>query len=127
MGLINENGQRINEEDLQFVQQLMRDSLSAHIYRLHEMKKNSVYEDESNNAFYDPIIAAYQKALDGIDKTCLDAFSSNDDISVDDFMRGTLDGIADKVAPTIDKDSECFTDFMLFGNTGFGALAYNKL
>ena len=129
MGLLNENNQRISEEDFQLVQQMLRETITSQIELLQRTKTQGAdfYGDEPANSFYDPIISEYTKALNNLDKDCRDAFSKGEDIKVTEFMRKTLNDVAERVAPSLDKDSVCLTDFIMHCNSGFGCVAFDKL
>ena len=126
MPIINENGQKINGEELKVVEEMLSGSLDSQIARLKELRDRAKQKDKAEK-FYNPLIEEYEKARANLHKNIQKSQDSRQNTTVWDFMTGYSDDIAKKAAPKVDKDSSFFIEFSAFVGTGLGNPAYLEL
>ncbi|MBQ9566596.1 MAG: hypothetical protein IJR31_00820, partial [Lachnospiraceae bacterium] len=123
MSLVNENGWKISNEELEVIEEMLSGSIDSHIARMNELIARS-RDKEDAERFYRPIIAEYEKAQKDLRKRCREVYSSGETVGVSGFMTGYLDDIAKRVVPKVDQSSNAYRDFAVFTATGFGNPEY---
>ena len=123
MSLVNENGWKISNEELEVIEEMLSGSIDSHIARMNKLIERS-RDKEDAERFYRPIIAEYEKAQKDLRKRCREVYSSGEAVGVSGFMTGYLDDIAKRVVPKVDQSSEAYRDFAVFTATGFGNPEY---
>ncbi len=78
--LVNARGERISDNDLSLLGEMLSGSIEGHIQDLEKRRKG-------NPAFVNPIIEVFRKMLEGLFKLIQDAMESDKQISVTDFVQ----------------------------------------
>ena len=102
MPIINENGQKINGEELKVVEEMLSGSLDSQIARLKELRDRAKQKDKAEK-FYNPLIEEYEKARANLHKNIQKSQDSRQNTTVWDFMTGYSDDIAKKAHAQIEK------------------------
>ena len=93
MPIIDQNGKRIKEEDIGFLNEMLKGSLENHIYHLTEWQKTAASRAE-DPAFYDRILQHFQNGLEQLPEKINAANGGNRKIRVPDLIKEVYSGIS---------------------------------
>ena len=93
MPIIDQNGKRIKEEDIGFLNEMLKGSLENHIYHLTEWQKTAASRAE-DPAFYDRILQHFRNGVDQLPEKINAAKEGNRKIKVQDLIKDVYSGIS---------------------------------
>ncbi|MCR4937059.1 MAG: hypothetical protein K5987_02720, partial [Lachnospiraceae bacterium] len=81
--ILSTNGEKINENDLQVMEEMIRGSIESHIERLKHFRDTESVDDPE---FYAPIINVYEEGLAFLPMRLKEAVNGTEEISAVDFI-----------------------------------------
>ena len=125
MPLIHDNNkQALNIQDAQAVHDMIKGSLQSSIAQLEHLRTIS---GGTASEAYDPVINIYKESLDQLTNNMQRAMDGRLEIPTSQFIQNMYDGIAEKVLPTLDPESEYYPDLQGVLATGFGGMVYPRV
>ena len=81
--LLNKNGEKLNENDLQMLEEMITGSIEEHIERLKHFRDSDTVDDPK---FYAPILNVYEEGLAYLPMRLREAVNGTEEISATDFI-----------------------------------------
>ncbi len=115
--LLNGNGEKLNENDLQVLEEMLTGSIESHIERLKHFRDSDTAEDPG---FYDPIINVYEEGLAYLPMRLKEAINGAQEISVTDFMHKLFSDLGKDAIDVVNLESDEMVDFPRLVVDGWG-------
>lgn len=115
MGFVNQKGEKLNENDVKALEEMLKGSLESHLARLVKYEEDT---DEPN--FYPPIKAVYEKTIQNLPEMIQNENRKGGEIRVSDFISSLFGEISEQMLEVVDKESPCFYEFWEYVAKGFG-------
>ena len=106
--ILSTNGEKINENDLQVMEEMIRGSIESHIERLKHFRDSDTAEEPG---FYDPLINVYEEGLAFLPMRLKEAVNGTEEISAVDFMHKLFSDLGKDAADAINMTSNEMINF----------------
>ncbi|MBO6297316.1 MAG: Fic family protein [Lachnospiraceae bacterium] len=106
--LLNKNGEKLNENDLQVMEEMIRGSIESHIERLKHFRDSDTVDDPE---FYAPILNVYEEGLAYLPMRLREAVNGTEEISATDFIHKYFGDMGKDAADAINMTSDEMINF----------------
>ncbi|MBR6157964.1 MAG: Fic family protein [Lachnospiraceae bacterium] len=115
--LLNKNGEKLNENDLQMLEEMITGSIEEHIERLKHFRDSDTAEEPK---FYAPILNVYEEGLAYLPMRLREAVNGTEEISATDFIHKYFGDMGKDAMDVINMKSDEMINFESYIAGGWG-------